>query len=450
MNRRDFVTSLGAAGATLAVGPRLFATAADVAVPTVGVIGCGWYGLRNLGTLLKAAKVRVASLCDVNTHSLRDGLELVAKHQPNAPRTFSDYREMLSAQKHDIVIVGTPDHWHALPAIAAMQSGADVWLEKPVGVDVIEGEALVAAARKYERVVQVNTQRRSTPHLIEARDRYLRSGRLGKIGLVETYSYFHGRITERVPDVAAPSNLDYALWTGPAPLTPFKAIKEYRGWRNFMAYGSGQIGDVGVHMVDAVRWMLGLGWPLSIRSTGGIYVDKESSADITDTQRATFLYPDLELSWTHRTWGPAPWPERHWTDLWGMYFIGELGTLRANLVGYEFTPVSGSKEGFNLLSKTHDLEHIDFASPMDVTAEAETRHCLDFLHAREARSRPVADIEQGHISTAMCQVANLSLQLGRPLTYDPQTRTVVHDAEATKLLARPYRGPWIHPTPNNV
>jgi predicted dehydrogenase len=449
MNRRTFLTSMTAAGA-LTAAPRLFSAGSSAAPIRVGVIGCGWYGLRNLGTLTRATAVEVISLCDPNQLSLRDGLAQVAKSQSNVPRTFADFREMLRSAHHDLVIVATPDHWHPLPAITAMQSGADLWLEKPIGIDVIEGEALVAAARKYNRVVQVNTQRRSTPHLIEARDKYVRAGRLGPIGQVETYSYFQGRLTEIVPDSEPPSHLNYDLWTGPAPMSPFKAPKEYKGWRNWRAYGSGQIGDVGVHMLDAVRWMLGLGWPLSISSTGGIFVERESSADITDTQRATFVYPNLELTWEHRTWGPPPWPEHHWTDLWGMRLIGTKGILRANLVGYEFTPVDGEPEGFNFLSKTHDLKNIDYGSVPDVTADAEMHHCLDLLHALQTRERPVADVEEGHISTAMCQLANTALQLGRALSYDPKTRTVKNDPEATKLLERPYRGPWVHPRPETV
>ena len=142
----------------------------------------------------------------------------MAAHQQAVPKTFSDYRVMLEAVSHDVVIVGTPDHWHALAAIAAMKAGADVYLEKPVGVDVIEGEALVAAARKYGRVVQVNTQRRSLPVLHDAREKYVRSGRLGPIGLVETYCYLHMRLAKVVPDAAPPSSLDYNFWTGPAPI----------------------------------------------------------------------------------------------------------------------------------------------------------------------------------------------------------------------------------------
>lgn len=449
MDRRTFISSLGAIGATVAAGQSVFA-AERKSGPKIGLIGCGWYGVRNLETFLRSTPVEAVSLCDVNSRSLDDGLQMVAKHQARLPKTFVDYREMLAAQHHDIIIVGTPNHWHALPAIAAMKAGADVFLEKPIGHDVMEGEAMVAAARKYGRVVQVNTQRRSTPHCARARDQYIRSGKLGPIALVESYSYFKGRLAEIVPDVPVPANLNYDLWTGPAPLTPFKAVKELKGWRNFSEYSNGLMGDVGVHMIDLVRWMLGLGWPRAIHCTGGIYVDKQSSADVTDTQRATFLYPDLEVSWEHRTWGPAPMPERHWTDLWGTRFIGRNGILNVNLLGYEFISADGKREGFNLLSKTGNLENIDFNNQENFLFDAESRHCLDFMRARETRGRPIADIEEGHISTACCELADIALQLGRALVYDPASRTVVNDPEATKLLAKPYRAPWVRPDPANV
>lgn len=448
MKRRTFLSSLGVAGVAAASGSRLFG-AESKSRPKLGLIGCGWYGGRTLEIFACSGKVEIISLCDVNAQALKKTLEAVARYQSTVPKTFTDYRDMLRPGVHDIVIIATPNHWHALPAIAAMEAGADVHLEKPVGHDVMEGEALVAAARRHRRVVQVNTQRRSTPHFAEARDKYIRTGKLGTIGLVETYSYLNARLTEIVPDAVPPSHLNYDLWLGPAPVTPFKAIKESRGWRNFMDYGNGLVGDVGVHMVDATRWLLGLGWPTSIRSTGGIYVDKQTSADTPDTQRSVFSYPGLDVSWEHRTWGASPLgPSRHWTDQWGLRLIGKNGSLNLTLLGYEYTPADGGpKEGFNLFSKTGDLENIDYSNEADFLQEAETRHCADFLQARETRSRPVADIEEGHISTACCELANIAQQVGRTIAYDPATRTIVGDAEATRLLAKPYRTPWVRPVP---
>lgn len=449
MNRRTFVSSLAMAGALAATRSKLLA--ADAKSPVkVGLIGCGWFGGVNLLSLAQNAAIEVVSLCDPNTKALKDTLKAVAAFQPTVPRTFADYREMLASTTHDIVIVATPDHWHALPAIAAMKAGADVLLEKPISVDVIEGEALVAAARKYDRVVQVNTQRRSTRCLAEARDKYLRSGKLGKIGLIETYSYLHGRPGVTAPEIKPPDHLDYELWTGPAPMRPYNALIESKGWRAFKEYGNGQIGDLGVHMFDCVRWMMGLGWPQTISSTGGIYVDKSAAANISDTQRSVFHYPDVDISWEHRTWGPSPIPQRHWTDLWGARFLGSEGTLAITVLGYEFTPADGGpREGFHMQSKSGNLENIDF-NQGSAMGDIQKWHILDFLEAREKRSRPVADVEEGHISSASCVLANLALDLGRPLAYDPKTRTVPGDAEATRRLARDYRGPWQHPDPAKV
>ncbi len=452
MNRRTFVSSVAVAGAAVATGTRLFAVDAKPR-PKVGIIGCGWYGGVNFDAFARNVELNVISLCDVNEQSLQKTLQSVAKVQANVPATFADYRQMLDSGKHDIVIIATPDHWHALPAVAAMKAGADVYLEKPVSVDVIEGEALVAAARKYGRVVQVNTQRRSNPLYLEARDKYIRSGKLGKIGLVETYSYLgsEGWSAGSLPDAAVPGHLNYDLWTGPAPLLPFKAIKENRGWRAFMEYGNGPIGNLGVHMLDQVRWLLGLRWPESISSTGGIYVEKASFSNIPDTQHSVFHYPDLDVSWQHRLWGGSPIPARHWSDQWGARFIGQKGTLNLTMLEYAFTPADGGpREGVHMLSRTGNLENVDFSRDGQAYTETENRHVLDFMRAREDRLRPIADIEEGHISSACCELANLSQQLGRTITYDPATRTIPGDAEATRLLARTYRAPWIHPDPANV
>src|SRR5208282_604775 len=202
---------------------------------------------------------------------LSEAAGLVATRQSSkkAPRTYTDYREMLKEKDLDIVLIATPDHWHALPMIAAVQAGADVYVQKPISVDVTEGQAMVAAARKHKRVVQVGTQRRSTPHLIEARDTIVKEGKLGKVAHAEVYCYYPNR-REKIPDSAPPESLDYEMWTGPAPLRPFNRLVHPRNWRSFMEYGNGIIGDMCIHMFDAVRWMLDLGAPKRISSSGGI------------------------------------------------------------------------------------------------------------------------------------------------------------------------------------
>ena len=449
-NRRQFLLT-SAAALAWSRRPGYAAELAD-AKKRVGLIGCGWYGKCDLLRLIQVAPVEVVSLCDVDKQMLADAADQVAARQAShkKPRTYGDYRQMLREKDLDMVLIATPDHWHALPMIAAVEAGADVYVQKPTAVDVVESQAMLAAARKHRRVVQVGTQRRSTPHLMEAREQIVRTGRLGKIAYADVYCYYHMRARENPPDAAPPDYLDYEMWTGPAPMRPYNKLVHPRSWRAFMEYGNGIVGDMCVHMLDMVRWMLDLGWPRSVSSTGGILVDKESKANITDTQTATFDFGDLKIVWNHRTWGRSPDPDYPW----GATIYGDKGTLRASVMGYDFTPEGEGNGAAVHKDVTYELEQY----PEDKTEKDLERHVApairvhmkDFLAAIQSRGRPVADIEQGHISSASCILANLSMRLGRTLVWDAQKGEVVGDAEANGLLRRPYRSPWVHPDPASV
>jgi predicted dehydrogenase len=443
MNRREFLQSGAAlalsAGTVYGVEPRARAQ-------RVGLIGSGWYGKTDLFRLLQVAPVEVVSLCDVDRRMLHEAGALVAQRQRSGrtPRLFADFRTMLAERDLDIVIINTPDHWHALPAIAAMEVGADVYVQKPTGVDVVESQSMVAAARHFGRVVQVGTQRRSTPHLAEARDRYIREGLLGRIAHVETYCYYHMRTRDDPPDTAPPEHLDWELYTGPAPLRPYNRLVHPRGWRNFMEYGNGIVGDMCIHMLDTVRWMMGLGWPQRISSNGGILVDRASKANTPDTQTAMFDFGDVTVTWQHRTWGDPADPEYPW----GATFYGERGTLKVSVHGYHWIPREGET-----VHRAVTMELDRFPEDRDErdlerhVAPAIRYHMQDFLGAIATRGRPVADIEEGHISSASCFLANIALELGRTLTWDAERERVVGDDEANRMLRRPYREPWVHPEP---
>jgi predicted dehydrogenase len=449
MHRRDFLKQSAAAFAVAGL-PRYTEQLGDTH-RRVGVIGPGWYGKTDLFRLIQVAPVEVVSLCDVDRTMVADAADQVATRQASKkrPRTYSDYREMLRERDLDIVLVNTPDHWHALPMIDAVKSGADVWVQKPISVDIVEGQAMLAAARKYKRVVQVGMQRRSTPHLIRARDRIIREGRLGTIGLVEIYCYYHMRASGNPPDLAPPSNLDYEMWTGPAPMRPYNKWVHPRGWRAFMEYGNGIMGDMGVHMLDMVRWMLDLGMPTRISSSGGILVDKASKANITDTQIATFDFPSLPVIWTHRTYGAEPDPKYPWAAT----FYGDKGTLKASVFSYDFVPFDK-----NVAPVHEDVTYEFDQFPEDRTEKDLERHVApairgqmkNFLECIATRGRPVADIEEGYMSATACILANLSLRLGRSLTWDHAKGEVAGDEEANRLLRRPYRSPWVHPDPATV
>ncbi|MFI5183810.1 MAG: Gfo/Idh/MocA family protein [Vicinamibacteria bacterium] len=450
MDRRRFLKTTAVALAWSRLPGHAVAAGSSGKKRRVGLIGSGWYGKCDLFRLIQVAPVEVVSLCDVDKRMLADAAEQVAARQLSRkrPRAYADYRDMLREKDLDIVLIATPDHWHALPMIAAVAAGADVYVQKPTGVDVVESQAMLAAARKYGRVVQVGTQRRSTPHIVEARERIVREGRLGKVGLVEIYCYYHMRATENPPDVPPPANLDYEMWTGPAPMRPYNELVHPRGWRGFMEYGNGIVGDMCVHMLDMVRFLLDLGPPRSISSSGGILVDKASKANISDTQAATFDFGDVKVVWTHRTWGDPP--DSNYP--WGATFYGDKGTLKASVMSYDFIPEGGGAPVHR--DVTYELEQY----PEDKTekdlerhvAPAIRAHMKDFLGAIDTRGRPVADIEQGHISSTACILANLSMRLGRTLEWDAALGRVVGDDAANLALRRPYRAPWVHPDPTTV
>jgi predicted dehydrogenase len=449
MNRREFLQA-GAAGLALSALPNYAAEFADQK-KRVGLIGTGWYGKCDLLRLIQVAPVEVVSLCDVDKQMLKGAAEIVASRQASKkqPRLYGDYREMLKEKDLDLVLIETPDHWHALPMIAACQAGMDVWVQKPISVDVVEGQAMLAAARKHKRVVQVNTQRRSTPHLIEARDRVLKEGLLGKISHVEICCYYHMRTRENPPDAMPPENLDFEMWTGPAPMRPYNKLVHPRSWRAFTEYGNGIVGDMCIHMLDMVRWMMDLGWPKRVSSSGGVFVDKRSKANISDTQTATFEFPELNVIWTHRTWGDAPDPKYPWAAI----FYGEKGTLKASVNGYDFYPRGKSESSVKGEALFEEDKYPEDRTEKDLerhVASAIRVHMKDFLANIASRGKPVADIEQGYISTTACILANMSMQLGRSLTWDAAKGEVVGDDEANRLLRRPYRTPWIHPEPNRV
>ena len=406
----------------------------------VALIGCGWYGKSDLWRLLQVAEVEVVGLCDVDEHMLSGAVEILRTRRPTAnPGLYADYQQMLDETKPELVLIGTPDHWHALQAIAAIRAGAHVYLQKPVGVDVRECEAVLNAARQHQRVVQVGLQRRSTPHLVAAKRDIVDAGRLGKVGHVEICCYYPMRDTAVREAQQVPDFFDYERWTGPAPLLPYRGLP-HRRWRSFQAYGNGIVGDMCVHMFDMTRWMLGLGYPRSVHSTGGVYVQTEADATISDTQTVTFVYEDLSCVWQHRSWGEAPDPDFPWA----MTLYGDRGTLQADPHKYRFTSGEGEVEERGAVYERE-------AYPEDLTEEgielhaapATRAHLQDFLRAVDDGGRPVSDIEEGVISTVSCLLGNLSRDAGASLRYDPASASLVDADDA--LLRRAYRPPYRHP-----
>ena len=450
IKRRNFIKAASASLLLTSLPAFGFEFFANEKPKKVALIGTGWYGTGDLMRLIQVANIEVVALCDVDDNQLNTAAQLVSERQKNKkkPKLYTDYRTMIESNSLDIVLIGTPDHWHALTCIEALKSGAHVYVQKPISVDVMEGEAMVVAARKYNRVVQVGTQRKSTPHLVAAKKQIIDTGMLGTIGHVDMSCYYHMRANGNPPEQEVPDFFNYEMWTGPAPMRPYDGLPHKRWWRTFREYGNGITGDMCVHMLDTVRWMLDLGWPKRISSEGGIFVQKDGKSNISDTQSAVFEYDDHNCNWQHRTWGnpdDADYP-------WAFKIYGEKGVLKGDVMKAEFIPVDGSE------TIRFDVVYEKEKYPEDLTekdielhaAPATRKHMIDFLNAIQNNTKPVADIENGHISTASCILANLSMDLKRALAYDPQSRTVMNDPEATALLQRSYRGQWVHPHPDTV
>ena len=225
INRRRFLETTTASLALSALG----ADGLEIVTQKpkrVGLIGCGWYGKNDVFRLIQVAPVEVIAVCDADKNMMAEAAKMISQRQKsgNLPRSYNDYRKLLAQEECDIIVIGTPDHWHALPMIAAVEAGADVYVQKPISVDVMEGEAMLRAARATGQVVQVGTQRRSTPHLIEAKKNIVDAGLLGKVAHVDICCYYHMRANGNPPVQEVPDFLDYEMWSGPAPFRPYDGL----------------------------------------------------------------------------------------------------------------------------------------------------------------------------------------------------------------------------------
>ena len=335
--------------------------------------------------LLQVAPIEIVSLCDVDQAMLNAAVKLIAERKASKqrPRTYPDYRKMLAEKDLDIVLIATPDHWHALPMIAAVEAGADVYLQKPISVDVMEGQAMLAAARKHGRVVQVGTQRRSTPHLIEARDRIVREASWAAWAWSKSIA-----TTTCGPATIRPTRGRPTISTtkcGPVPRRCGRTIRSSIRGAGGTSWNTATASSATCACTCSMRsagCSTSVGRSASV-PPAGFSSAKGSKANISDTQTATFEYGDLDIVWQHRTWGPPPDPEYPW----GMTIYGDKGTLKASVMSYDFTP-EGPGESIHR-DVTYEREHY----PEDVTekdieihvAPAIRRHMQDFCRHRVPR-----------------------------------------------------------------
>ena len=431
MKRRDFIKTSATASVAFS------------AVPLVGaktrkryrtaLIGSGWWGMNILREAMAAGQAEVVALCDVDQNQLDPAADEVEELSGQKPKRYGDYRELLAAEDAEIAIVATPDHWHPLITIAACEAGAHVYVEKPISHTIKEGRAMVEAARRYERAVQVGTHRRVSPHNVSGMA-FLRSGKAGKIGAVRAFVHYGGGPGEPAPDQEPPEGLDWEMWCGPAPLQPFNPKIHPRGFRQFLDYANGQLGDWGIHWLDQVLWWNGERYPKHVYSTAARHI-KEDNTTAPDTQLVTYEFDDFTAEWEHRLYAGND-AEKHNI---GCYFYGTEGTFHMGwLDGWTFYP---TKKGAQVLHQPPRLRQPDNQNIPELWA--------DFVQAIEYGRRPLCDIEIGHRSTATSLLGMLSHKLGRSVAWDGEREVVVGDEEANQLLSREYRAPWQYPYPSS-
>ena len=429
IDRRQFLrTSAGAAAGAATVtllssNPAKAAPSERVTLCIVGVRGRGRSLAQNFARLPNA---QITHICDVNAPLLGPFGKQISDIQKSEPRPVQDLRRVLEDKSVDALVVATPDHWHALATIWGCQAGKHVYVEKPISHNVFEGRQMVAAARKYNRVVQVGTQSRSVPHMIEA-IQYVRSGKLGQVHMAKAWNSQLRRRVMAVPDSPPPEGLDWNIWQGPAPERPYNENRYTYGWHWLWDYGTGDMGNDGVHDLDLARWGLGVDYPVTANGTGGKLFFEGDIQETPDTQVVTFTFPDSRaiLVYEQRLW--SPYFQEGFEN--GVAFYGTEGYL---LLG---------RRAWKVVAK-HNQVVLDRPENF-----SDVPHLENFLACIKSGQKPACDIEEGHRSTLLAHLGNLSVRVGRPLKFDPKAETIIGDEEAAKLLKRKGRKPFEIPDP---
>jgi predicted dehydrogenase len=368
--------------------------------------------------------VDIAYLCDIDESFFPYGQKLLTAAQRKEARVEKDLRRILEDKNVDAVVVATPDHWHALATIWACQAGKHVYVEKPASHNISEGRRMVEAARKYHRVVQLGTQSRSSASLARAAD-FIRSGKLGKIPHARAWIGGSRPNIGHQKDTTVPAGVDYNLWLGPAPERAFNVNRFHYRWHWMWDYGTGELGNNGIHALDRLRWLLDLDAPTRVVAAGGKFF-YDDDQETPDTLTVTYEFLACSVTWEHRVWSRASGD--------GAAIYGEHGTL-----------VLGDK-GWHMEKGIEAADKGD-AEQKDVEHSVHQRNFIDCIKSSSATAekKPNADIEEGHKSTRMCHLGNIAFRTGRAIRFDPQTETCLDDPEANRLLGRSYRKPFVMP-----
>ncbi len=432
MNRRHFIEKSVIAGASFSALPLLTSLHRTEKYKTA-IIGTGWWGTNILRTAIASGESKVVALCDVDSNQSKKCWDELSKLTSDRPKVYKDYREMLLKEKPEVVIVATPDHWHPLCCIAAIEAGAHVYVEKPISHTIMEGRAMVNAARKYGRTVQVGTHRRVSPHNISGMD-FLKSGKVGQIGMARAFVHYGGGAGQKTADSPIPEGLDWDFYCGPAEYVPFNSTIHPKGFRNYLNFANGTLGDWGIHWLDQVLWWSGQKYPKKVYSTGGRAI-KQDNTDAPDHQVAVYDFDGFTLEWEHRTFGGNKAEKTHPQQAVGVYFYGTEGTFHMGWMdGWTFYPNNPNKP---VIHQEPQLNSPDNQNIKELWA--------NFISSISSKSTPVCDIEIGQQSTNVALLGMLSYKLGRSIIWDGEKEIIVGDAEANKLLRRNYRGEWVYP-----
>ena len=446
--RREFLTSTGKTSVGVAVGMAAVASSrrvkADeandrVRLAVVGIRGRGGYHAKKFAA---RPDCEVAYLCDVDESLLPQYAGEVEQIQRKPPQVAGDFRRALDDKSVDAIIVATPDHWHALATIWGCQAGKDVYVEKPISHSPWEGRKMVEAARRYDRIVQVGTQNRSARYNMLAKE-YIDSGKLGSIHMVRVINQKSWPNAPAAADNDPPPGLNWDMWTGPAPESKYNE-NHHRGWNHFWRFSGGDIINDGVHQMDLARWVVGKDYPQSVYSTGGRYAEK-GVFESPDTQVAVFQFDDLVLTFELTLYSPYMIKSDQALRDSDMYPYWPQNAERIEIFGSRGLMILG-RHGCGWQVFDHPKERKPVVVEQQNGPFPDDAHFDNFVESVRRRQRPNADIEEGHLSTLMCQLANISYRLGgRKLVVDPTTETLVDDAEANSMLKREYRSPWVVP-----
>ena len=428
VSRRQFVhKSALVAGAAAIAGPFIRSVRAGEPGPNdkirLGLIGCGGMGSGDLECFFRNPEVDCAIIADVDDSHLTKGVELCAKHSRPKPDTVKDFRRVLDRKDVDLVIVATPDHWHALPTVMACQAGKDVYVEKPLAKTIDEGRAMLTAAQKHNRIVQMGSQWRSCQHIIETAE-FVKSGKLGKLAMVRGWAYLDWLPSIGKPaDGNPPPGVDYDLWLGPAPQHVFNPNRFHFNFRWFWDYAGGLMTDWGVHLINMMLMGAGVEWPRTVVSSGGKYVLDDNS-ETPDSQVTTYEFPNFMLVWEHKAGLGVGLNGRPW----GISWSGTEGTIILNDEGWEL--VTEKRKG-NL-------------DPQKNKGSGDPRpaHVRNFLDCVKSRQQPVLNLELGHHVSTVAHLGNIAFRAGKKITWDAVNEKIVGDHEADQLVGVKYRAPW--------